>query len=54
MLKVFLKGKYYYHVFQQRHNELLEQDCICESLKMKLKVKAVYHNSKAVELGAKL
>jgi hypothetical protein len=54
VLKMLLKGKYYYHVFRGRHNELLQQDCLCDELRMKLKVKASYHNSKAVELGSKL
>jgi hypothetical protein len=48
---MLIKGKYFYHVFQQRHNELLQQDCLCEELKTELKVKALYHNSKAIELG---
>ncbi|WP_157081460.1 hypothetical protein [Neobacillus soli] len=52
MLKMFIKGKYYYHVFQHRHNELLQQDCLCNDLKVRLKVKATYHNSKAVELSS--
>ncbi|MED4206279.1 hypothetical protein [Neobacillus mesonae] len=54
MLKVLLKGKYFYHVLQQRHNELLQQDCLCEELRIKLRVKAVYHSSKAVELGSRI
>ncbi|NRD76733.1 hypothetical protein HPT25_04410 [Bacillus sp. BRMEA1] len=54
MLKVIIKAKYYYHVFRGRQNELLLKDCLCEELRMKLRVKASYHNSKAVELGAKL
>ncbi|WP_190284714.1 hypothetical protein [Bacillus sp. S3] len=51
MLKMIIRGKYYYHVFQHRHHELLQQDCLDEGLRMKLKVKATYHNSKAVEIG---
>lgn len=54
VLKILLKGKYYYHVLRGRHNELLQQDCLCEEMRMKLKVKTLYHNSKALELGAKL
>ncbi|WP_154663553.1 hypothetical protein [Neobacillus dielmonensis] len=54
MLRMLLKGKYYYHFFQQRHNELLQQDCLCEELRIKLMVKAIYHNSKVVEIGARL
>ncbi|MCM3567370.1 hypothetical protein [Neobacillus mesonae] len=54
MLKILLKGKYFYHLLQQRHNELLQQDCMSEELRIKLKIKAVYHSSKAVELGARI
>ncbi|WP_156431404.1 hypothetical protein [Bacillus sp. FJAT-29814] len=54
MLKMLLKGKYYYHLLQQRHHELLEQDCLCEDLRKKLKVKAIYHTSKVIELGTRL
>ncbi|MEH7331186.1 hypothetical protein V7161_00860 [Neobacillus drentensis] len=54
MLKMFIRGKYYYHLIQYRHNEILQQDCLDEELRMKLRVKSSYHNSKAVELGAKM
>ncbi|WP_157042260.1 hypothetical protein [Neobacillus jeddahensis] len=54
MLKMFIRGKYYYHLFQHRHNELLQQDCLSEELRMKLKVKATYHSSKAVEFEMKM
>jgi hypothetical protein len=54
VLKLVLKGKYYYHLFQHRHNELLQQDCLCAELQMKLKVKATYHYSKAIELFSKM
>ncbi|MBS4213096.1 MULTISPECIES: hypothetical protein [Neobacillus] len=54
MLKLWQKGKYYYHVYLYRHNELLQKDCLCEKLRWKLKIKAIYHNSKAIELGFKL
>ncbi|MBM7656466.1 hypothetical protein [Neobacillus cucumis] len=54
MLKVLIKGKYYYHLFLHRHNQLLQQDCLSEELRMKLKVKATYHNRKAIEIGLKL
>jgi hypothetical protein len=54
VLKLLMKGKYYYHLFQHRHNELLQQDCLCAELKMKLKVKATYHYSKALELVSKM
>jgi len=50
--KIFYKGKYYWHSFQHHYNELLQQDCLCEELKAKFKVKAIYHNSKAVELAS--
>ncbi|WHY85514.1 hypothetical protein QNH39_23350 [Neobacillus novalis] len=52
MLKMFIKGRYFYHIFQHRHIELLQQDCLCEDLKARLKIKSTYHNSKAVELGS--
>jgi hypothetical protein len=54
VLRMFLMGKYYYHVFQHRHNELLQKDCLCEELRVKLKIKSIYHISKAIELGARL
>lgn len=55
MLKsVLLKGKYYYHLFQYRHIEMMQHDCLCEELKCELKVKSLYHNSKAIELGARI
>jgi hypothetical protein len=54
VLKLLLKGKYYYHVLQQRHHELLQDDCLCDDLKQKLRIKAIYHTSKAIELGARL
>ena len=54
MLKMFIRGKYYYHLFQHRHHKLLQQDCLDEELRMKLKVKASYHNSKAVEMGMRM
>ncbi|WP_176541131.1 MULTISPECIES: hypothetical protein [unclassified Bacillus (in: firmicutes)] len=54
MLKLLIKIKYYYHLFQHRHHQLLQQDCLNEELKMKLKIKALYHNSKAVEIGLKM
>ncbi|MEH7352683.1 hypothetical protein V7150_03800 [Neobacillus drentensis] len=54
MLKMLIRGKYYYHVFQHRHHELLQKDCLDEGLRMKLKVKASYHNSKAVEMGMRM
>lgn len=51
MLKnVLIKSKYFYHLLQFRHNEVLQQQCLCEELKSKLKIKAIYHNSKAIEL----
>lgn len=49
-----LKMQYYWHLFQQRHNELLMQDCLCEELKKELKVKAIYHHSKVIELFYKM
>ncbi|MEH7250782.1 hypothetical protein V7111_01440 [Neobacillus niacini] len=55
MLKsVLLRGKYYYHLFQYRHIEMMQHDCLCEELKCELKVKSLYHNSKAIEIGAKI
>jgi hypothetical protein len=54
VLKMFLKGKYYYHVIQHRHNEILQQDCLDAELRAKLMVRASYHNSKAVEFSLKM
>jgi hypothetical protein len=54
VLKMFIKGKYYYHVIQHRHNELMQQDCLDEELRAKLMVRASYHNSKAVEFSLKM
>ncbi|MCM3117109.1 hypothetical protein M3610_17685 [Neobacillus sp. MER 74] len=54
MLKMFIKCKYYYHLLQHRHNELLKQDCLDEELRAKLIVKASYHNSKAFEFALKM
>jgi hypothetical protein len=54
VLKMFIWGKYYYHLFQHHHNKILQKECLCEELRMELKVKATYHNSKAVELGSKM
>jgi hypothetical protein len=54
VLKLVIKIKYYYHLFQHRHHQLLQQDCLNEELRMKLKVKALYHNSKVVEMGLKM
>lgn len=51
---MFLKCKYYYHLFQYRHIELMQYDCLCDELKCELKVKSLYHNSKAIELGARI
>jgi hypothetical protein len=46
----FMKMMYYWHLFQQRHHELLLKDCICEEMKSKLKIKILYHRSKVIEL----
>jgi hypothetical protein len=54
VLKMFMKVKYYYHLIQHRHNELLKNDCLDEKLRAKLKVKASYHNSKVVEFALKM
>lgn len=54
VLKLLIKVKYYYHLLQHRHMELLREDCLSDELKMKLRVKATYHNSKAVELGSRI
>ncbi|MEH6993146.1 hypothetical protein V7075_10560 [Neobacillus drentensis] len=51
---VLLRSKYYYHLFQYRHMEMMQNDCLCEELKCELKVKSLYHNSKAIELGARI
>jgi len=51
---MLLRGKYFYHRIQHRHHELLQQDCLSDSLKSELKVKALYHNSKAIEIGSQL
>ena len=50
----FMKMKYYWHLFQQRHHELLLKECISEELKTKLKIKALYHQSKVLELFYKM
>jgi hypothetical protein len=49
---MFLRSQYFYHLVQYRHHELLQQDCLSEELKINLKIKANYHNSKVVELGS--
>jgi len=54
VLKMVLKGKYYYHLFQQHYNEVLQQDCQSEALRRKLRVKAIYHSSMVVEVGSKI
>ncbi|MEH7378465.1 hypothetical protein [Neobacillus drentensis] len=54
MFKMFLKGKYYYHLIQHRHNALLQQDCLDEELRAKFMIRASYHNSKVVEFGLKI
>lgn len=51
---MFIKGKYYYHLFQHHYKDLLQQDCLCKELKAELRVKALYHNSKVIELGSKI
>ncbi|WHY00018.1 hypothetical protein [Neobacillus sp. DY30] len=51
---ILLRGKYYYHLFQYRHIEMMQYDCLCDELKYELKVKSLYHNSKAIELGARI
>jgi hypothetical protein len=51
---VLLKGKYYYHLFQYHHIKMMQQDCLSDELKCELKVKSLYHNSKAIELGARI
>jgi hypothetical protein len=50
----FMKVSFYWHLFQQRHHELLLKDCISEELKTKFKIKALYHQSKVLELFYKL
>ncbi len=54
VLKMFMRGKYYYHLIQHRHNALLQQDCLDEELRAKLMVRASYHNSKALEFGLRI
>jgi hypothetical protein len=54
MLKRLIRGKYYYHLFQHHYNELLQQDCLCEALRIELKKKASYHNNKVVEISLKM
>ena len=51
---VLLRGIYYYHLFQYRHIEMMQNDCLCDELKCELRVKSLYHNSKAIELGARI
>lgn len=51
---VFINCMYYWHLIQYRHHELLQQDCLSEELKTKLRIKAIYHNSKVVELGSQI
>jgi hypothetical protein len=51
---LFIRGKYLYHLFQHRHNELLQQDCLNEEMKSEFKVKSLYHNSKAIEMEARI
>ncbi|MDF2857930.1 MAG: hypothetical protein K0Q87_3781 [Neobacillus sp.] len=51
---VSIRVKYFYHLFQHRHHLLLQQDCLREEVKAELKVKALYHNSKVLELGARI
>ncbi|XJZ26993.1 hypothetical protein ACF5W4_16960 [Bacillota bacterium Lsc_1132] len=48
------KLEYYWHLFLLRYNELLLNDCCSEKLKMKWKIKALYHHSKVLELFSKL
>jgi hypothetical protein len=54
VLRMFLKGKYYYHLIQHRHNAIMQQDCLDEELRAKFIVRASYHNSKVVEFGLKM
>jgi len=54
VFKLFMKFKYYYHLFQKKHNQLLQKDCLCEELRMKLKIKATYHSSKVLEIALKM
>lgn len=50
----FLKVEYYWHLYHKRHLELLMKDCISEEIRMKMKVKMLYHQSKVVELFYKM
>jgi hypothetical protein len=50
----FMKVSFYWHLFQQRHHELLLEDCLSEELKSKSKIKALYHQSKVLELFYKM
>ncbi len=48
--------EYYWHLGLQHYNERLMNDCSRADLKMKMKwkVKALYHHSKVLELFSKL
>lgn len=50
----FMKISFYWHLFQQRHCETLLKDSLSEELKSKFKIKALYHQSKVLELFYKL
>lgn len=51
---LLIKSKYYWHLIQYRYLQQLQQECISEELKVKFRIKAIYHNSMVVELGSQL
>jgi hypothetical protein len=51
---LLIKGKYYWHLIQYRYHEQLQRECNTEELKIKFRIKAIYHNSMVVELGSQL
>ncbi len=46
--------EYYWHLGLQHYNEWLMNDCSRADLKIKWKIKALYHHSKVLELFSKL
>lgn len=54
LYRLFMKGKYYWHLTQQHHHELLLKDCNSEEMKVRQKVKVLYHHSKVIELFYKM
>lgn len=54
MLKVFIKFKYKFHLFLQKHNEALMQDALCKKLRDQLQQRAAYHGRQAIFLVSKI